>query len=184
MGWLFSTRWSTRAELVAHLRSLASGSESKYEIVRASVIGNHHWYIGRRRDTGVTWIGLDLLQGGKHDGLPSWGYKDMDESMGPCYYDCPLSFLEQVPLNPAYQYAAGWREKVRQFHADREARKSLKPGDHVEYAGHVYELERPASALGKPASTRYGWNVRRVPGGAQYRMKAHQLADSKIVKLS
>lgn len=40
--------------------------------------------------------------------------KDVDESMGPVYYDCPLSFLDMAPQAPG-PFAAEWRAKVREF---------------------------------------------------------------------
>jgi len=40
--------------------------------------------------------------------------KDVDESMGPVYYDCPLSFLEMAPQAPG-PFAGDWRAKVRAF---------------------------------------------------------------------
>ena len=45
-----------------------------------------------------------------------WMYKPMDESMGPCYYSCPLSLLEQAPM----EHNAGWRDKVRAYHRAHE----------------------------------------------------------------
>ena len=65
------------------------------------------------------WIGCDLLQYRKNDG---WGYKDMDESMGPYYYSCPLGYLDKVPVvtNP------GWRDCVRQYHVELAAKRQAK----------------------------------------------------------
>ena len=37
------------------------------------------------------WITCDLL---RHEGDSGWGYKDLDESMGPFSYSCPLTYLE------------------------------------------------------------------------------------------
>jgi hypothetical protein len=50
-----------------------------------------------------------------------WGYKGMDESVGPCYYDCPLAYLDMVPQAEG-PYAQAWREKVRAYHAQRKGR--------------------------------------------------------------
>jgi hypothetical protein len=38
-------------------------------------------------------------------------YKRMDESMGPCYYDCPVEWLPEVKC-PG-QWATDWRLKVK-----------------------------------------------------------------------
>ena len=58
------------------------------------------------------WIACDLLR--CDDG--EWGYKDMSEGCGPCYYSCPLDYFELVPLD-RYGGNAAWREQVRSLHA-------------------------------------------------------------------
>lgn len=61
------------------------------------------------------WITCDLLRYRMSD---DWGYKDMDESMGPYYYSCPLGYLEMVPIDP-YGGNEKWREVVKAHHARR-----------------------------------------------------------------
>ena len=46
-----------------------------------------------------------------------WGYKEMDEAVGPAYYSCPLAFLDLAPednLPPEFEgsFAKSWRKKV------------------------------------------------------------------------
>jgi hypothetical protein len=62
------------------------------------------------------WIACDLLRYDNKD--KCWGYKDMSESVGPNSYSCPLSYLDMVPI-PKSEYAAGWREEVKKYHASR-----------------------------------------------------------------
>jgi hypothetical protein len=46
--------------------------------------------------------------------------------MGPCYYGCPLKYLEMVPC-PDSQYAREWREVVKRWWAvQRERRQERK----------------------------------------------------------
>jgi len=112
MGWLFSPRWATRADLVQHLRRPERFGD-RLQLVRACVTGSHHWYLVRELATGQHWIGLDLMQSGRADG---WGYKDLDESAGPCAIDCPLAYLA-APHAERDGFAAQWRERVRAYHA-------------------------------------------------------------------
>ena len=43
----------------------------------------------------------------------NFSYKDMDESYGPCYYDCPKGILDLLtPTNN--EYAINWRAKCRE----------------------------------------------------------------------
>lgn len=80
------------------------------------------------------WIFVGLLRyyPGKDGG---WGYKDMDETCGPCEVSCPLKYLEMAGPLPEgdKSYAVAWRERVRQYWAERRAgstfAKTLKIGD-------------------------------------------------------
>lgn len=66
-------------------------------------------------------IGCDLLRcyGGE------WGYKDMEESMGPFYYSCPLLYLELVPIE-RFGGNARWREEVKEHHRHRAEKRRRK----------------------------------------------------------
>ena len=65
------------------------------------------------------WIACDLLQ--YQSG--AWGYKDMDESMGPYYYSCPMKYLEMVPMEQ-FGGNAKWREIVHSHHERRRQKRS------------------------------------------------------------
>jgi hypothetical protein len=68
------------------------------------------------------WIGCDLLQYSRED--EGYGYKDMEESMHPYYYSCPLSYLDLVPIDK-YGGNQEWREQVIEHHRRQaEKRKS------------------------------------------------------------
>ena len=68
------------------------------------------------------WIQCDVL----HCYQGEWGYKDMEESMHPYYYSCPLKYLEMVPIDE-YGGNEEWRKIVREHHerkkAERQARR-------------------------------------------------------------
>jgi hypothetical protein len=169
MGWLFSNRWATKNDLVDYLKSPARNGEN-LELLASTVRGNRHWYVARYRkeEKDITFIGLDLMQSGKEDG---WGYKDMDESVGPYYYDCPLKYLDMV--GEPVGNAAEWRAKVRERHQKKAARPSWVPGMVVTYGGYSYRLNNPAGP-------RRGWAVTRTTDGVQFRMKANQLSSATI----
>jgi len=80
--------------------------------------GNVLWIVrGRFNKAGVEterWIECNLLRVAQGD----WGYKDMDESVHPYYYTCPLSYLDLVKdFPPVNKSAEEWREKVREHWA-------------------------------------------------------------------
>ena len=56
-----------------------------------------------------------------------FGYKDMDETMGPFNFDCPASILDLLG-RPGNDHAANWREQCRQRLALTSRRKP-RPGD-------------------------------------------------------
>ena len=43
----------------------------------------------------------------------NFSYKDMDESMGPCYYDCPKGILDLLTPTDS-EWANNWRAKCRE----------------------------------------------------------------------
>jgi hypothetical protein len=68
------------------------------------------------------WIGCDLMEYAKQ--FDGWGYKDLDESMHPFYYSCPLGYLEMVPLDK-FGGNPEWRAGVMAYHQrQREKRKA------------------------------------------------------------
>lgn len=66
------------------------------------------------------WIQCDLLRCNQG----SWGYKDLEESMGPYYFSCPISYIELVPIEQ-FGGNAEWRLQVVEHHRHRaEKRKN------------------------------------------------------------
>lgn len=136
------------------------------------VIGNRLWFLAEAKTgehAGRKWIGLTLIDCRNGEAV----IKSMDETCGPCYYDCPLAFLAQADA-PVGPYAASWREQVRAFHANRCAKRAAsRPGTRISYGDHIYVLQRN---LG-----RYGWDVARESDGAIFRMKARQLGSATVL---
>lgn len=177
MGWLFSPRWGSRQELLNYLRSKDRWGDG-YEIVKAQAVGNNHWYVGKRLSDGLLFIGLDLMRGSR-DRYEGWGYKDLDERMGPCETNCPVSYLNIVP-DPG-GYATEWREKVRRNAATKASKKAaLKPGAVVNYGGVNYELLGKADSFF--SNRRRGWRVLSKENGFEYRMSFRQLARATLIK--
>lgn len=62
------------------------------------------------------YIGCDLIKYHKNDG---WGIKNMDESMHPYYFSCPLSYLS-LAGTPRTQREADWRKMVVEHHKGKK----------------------------------------------------------------
>lgn len=56
----------------------------------------------------------------------NFSYKDMDEGMGPGYYDCPKSILDLLTPVPSQTESFNWREKCREKIAEGKNPNSLK----------------------------------------------------------
>lgn len=149
MGWTFTPRY-TKADLVRERTdrtvkrfTSTDGAAMEWEVLDHSLRGNHLWKVVRykKNDKEELFIALDLLAYRKGDGA---GYKDMGESSGPYYYDCPLKFLEMVPETPRSEQqiewdnkqhgGLSWRDRVRAFHAGKlkKAKIQYKEGQRWE----------------------------------------------------
>lgn len=164
MGWLFSRRWSTKKALIEHLtaeqrcsRAVEYGggpvaqAQGSMKTLAKSLHGNRLWTVMQgdypdHPELNEKFILLFLLASDRTDG---WGYKDIAETSGPAYYDCPLKFLEMVP-EPDHNY--GWRKGVRDWHAGKreqaDVAKTIAAGQrwmlNEKYGAKACEIVRPA----------------------------------------
>lgn len=126
MGWTFAYSATTKQHVVEEcLRDVTYETEAaSSKAIAHSLVGNHLWYVieQTQKATGEAErvICLSLIQFDRRDRI--YGHKDMTESCGPCYYDCPLGFLDMVPPSTS-TFAEGWREKVREHHAAKGERR-------------------------------------------------------------
>jgi hypothetical protein len=121
MGWIYSASWPTKSAMIEH----CTGPEmmgDKLTTLAKAIRGNALWTVIEYTSDGGSYpkghrailcflLGSDVKRGG------GWGYKDMDESMGPVEVSCPVKFLDMVP-DPG-GYATEWRAKVRAAAAKR-----------------------------------------------------------------
>lgn len=170
MGWSFAYQDIGRKAHIAEIMSAKHFGPS-FTPLKGRAVGNHIWQLVRQESANRTFITLDLIA---KDRTGGWGYKGMSEDMGPYHYDCPLSLIDAAS-DPINETARAWREKVREYHADKAKSKFARVADAVvEYGGHQYKLL-------EPWAPRKGWRVVRVSDGCEFRMRAHQLAKSKLV---
>lgn len=121
MGWLF-TYGASRKDVIADC--IADNERSR--TLRHCTRGNVLWILRETTppatEKATRFILCVLLQ----RGTEGWGFKDMDESMGPCYYTCPLVYLEEA-TEPVNKYAAEWRDAVREHHKAAKAKRAAQP---------------------------------------------------------
>ena len=142
MGWSYGYRQvSNVKEQIEQREGLFTTSAPgySYRVVDSAIVGNTY-YAAVFRTTpecpdGYTFAAIILFRNPKS----GFGYKDMDESVGPCEVACPLRILNKLtPLDqmPGHGgYSAQWRDAVRQYHLDRSGRvataKAFKAGDTI-----------------------------------------------------
>lgn len=197
MGWTF-TFGQKRAELIAERTAKrdwkrTDGIKVKDVVLahcfRGGVFKGTFYAVHERTKTKrgeepkvERWIEVTLMQCHTYpEHGPSWGYKDMEESMGPSEVSCPLSYLAMVPEpkctkdcpkeEHSHNWTLNWRARVRAYHAEREAvrvkAKALKPGVIVQLKPECSPRELVIVST-KPLVGE--------SGGRQYRIKPRQLA--------
>jgi len=156
MGWTFPYHTDTKRDLIRDLTAPHITEDSVFRTLKSCIRGNVMWALHEGGKVGETrtFIGCYLLA--KHGG-DTWGYKDMDESMGPCYYNCPISYLDAAD-EPTEGYAIEWRKKVRELAAVKSSRKP-KVGESWKLSnGQVHKILSV-----KPLRGSYQYGTYRIP---------------------
>jgi hypothetical protein len=117
MGWMFCQRKKgTSIKSFFQERFDFENDTKKGEIIDCKVVKLRTAYIAykitdKENNTFKVVAVVCLLHYRKgHWGSSEMGYKDMDESMHPYYYDCPLSILSKLTTTDN-ENAISWREK-------------------------------------------------------------------------
>ena len=122
MGWYYS-QGASRKDIIREQLTLGEN----HTVLRHCTRGNTLWAVIETKPAdhapGYRWIYCGLMQ---VDHSCGWGYKPLDESMGPVQVTCPLGYLK-LCTSPVNAYARDWRIKVREYHAAQaEKRKARK----------------------------------------------------------
>jgi hypothetical protein len=104
-----------------------SGSNETAErrVLTHRTVGNHLWVAFESVPTDpahkpIRIVILALLA--RDNG--HWGYKDMDENMGPNAIDCPRAVIEAVGPT-TNEYALKWRARVEAHHAKKAEHRAM-----------------------------------------------------------
>lgn len=144
MGWCFGqSKVSNVKDHIENSTGLFTTSQPghAYEVLDSAIVKSTYYAAVRRTIPGhapYVFAAIILFRN-----PPSgFGYKDMDESMGPIEVSCPLRILallspiEDFPGGLAdYKCATQWRAAVRQYHLNNadvtRTTKSFKAGDRI-----------------------------------------------------
>jgi hypothetical protein len=162
MGWLFG--WDTRKKLVEHLLAQNGGN---YKAIKSCSVGNNLWVVFEAKEAAQSperFVCLFLIKGppfGRQDSY-GWGYKDVDESMGPYEINCPASYLDLAQPEPTKGHAVEWRTRVR----ERAAKlKAAVPGARFI---NPHKAELPVYEVTKRRSPS-SWLIKDTADGHRYR---------------
>jgi len=133
MGWLY-TRRDKDTTPVAFLT--AQFDHERYEVLaHATYMREVYVAVKDRRDETVTAM-VFLIHHCPRDAHYNFGYKDMDESMGPVVTSCPARILDLL-TEPPNNWAREWREKCRATIAAREQAKTVVSGSRIRIEGRL-----------------------------------------------
>ena len=178
MGWLFKSEMTQKNQLVQELVKSSdsrryrgsNNDDSRYYLTKCisySLRGNILWSVMERttfnsaNDSEIEtkrFICCDILSYSKEHRC--WGYKDLQESMGPAYYSCPLSYLKKVPVADG-EYAVAWREGVENYHARKKSIRKIEVGNKVRLVDGYPQEEVVITSL-KPLAGRIGLKEYRI----------------------
>jgi hypothetical protein len=138
MGWLFQhepLRHETPAEYITRQFTHESDTQATTVLATATVGQVIYGAVRVHAKAANTTIVLGMVVLFKNNARDGFGYKDMDETMGPVECDCPeriMRLLTPIEELPGPGYAADWRKRVAERHAaqrqTREKSQQLHPG--------------------------------------------------------
>lgn len=170
MGWTSCTSWNKKADVINELRR---DLDSKYIRLDDKSTTSGYWAAIENKETRQRYIFFALIEKKGRD----FYMKDMDESAGPMYYDCPLHFFDMVPCPTEREWAAEWREKVRAFHSNKKVLKEkAKMVAQTLTEGTKFTLYGDAF-IAQFQNEKGEWIVLKEGNGQLYRLKKKQLKE-------
>lgn len=133
MGWTYTHK--PQGQTIRDFLESELWSSDKFKVLECTVVKMKTAYLAietTRDNKREVFAAVCLLNYAPKD-YHNFGYKDMDESMGPCEAECPEKILNL--LTPAEsKWAIEWRERCRQNIARaKEVKDRLKPGTVIKF---------------------------------------------------
>jgi hypothetical protein len=166
MGTISCSNWKTKKDVVNNLTSDLNRSGFNVLGQKGSVDGV--WYLVEKEARKFIYFGKIEKNRGQ------FFLKDIPEEMGPCYYSCPVKFIQKAS-EPINEYSREWREKVLAYHAQASKKVELSEGMKLKLYGNDYTMTR-IYKLGK--GTNY---IVTNEVGQRFRLKRTQLKDIEVI---
>lgn len=180
MGWLFSERWLKRKDLIEHLVENKGGAK----VIKHCCVGNNLWLVmetERRPGVTIRFVVLCMMQGPHNSGKGYtgsdkdwWGYKDVDEGMGPYQMSCPESYLTMCTA-PENAYAYEWRQRIYARH--RKLRAAVVGAKYLDRDGSAVEITKRRG----PSSWLITVNGYHYKAGPQYINSLEEVTCSRLL---
>jgi len=170
MGWTTSFNWDSAADVKRDLLRTDTWGNG-YEILDHASYGSE-FYMAVKKPCGEVFIAVYLVKG-HIDGYggTEWGYKDMDSSCFPYYFNCPekLLKLSTVTDDNSIKWIEECRKKRKHKSTVKKFLTSLKAGDKImidgrEYKFHFFHKGQPCLSIDNGTIYRYtlrsqmGWS--------------------------
>lgn len=146
MGWMYTSKPKNQSVMEFFKENFDHETDlKKGEVIDCATVGWTEAYLAYRvthKQTGRMFVIALVCLTHHSPGYYNFGYKDMDETMGPNVARCPerilnqLSPLDQIERNTttnSYKYAQSWRQACRNRIERAKHLKKAKPGDVIEF---------------------------------------------------
>ena len=145
MGWTYNHRYKGTS-IEQHL--IDSGvfkwnadSPFEYTVLKTSVVKLTTLYAAiekKNKETGErnVFAAVILIQMIKGQQYENFGYKDMDETCGPCSYDCPKAILQLLTPTDS-KHANDWRENCWNTINSRKSAPKIKAGNVFKFTKNI-----------------------------------------------
>lgn len=188
MGWLFYNIKGKSRKTEMDSKYNWESEQAIYTVLKSSMVGSVYYAAVKSvlKDGSKTdvFAAVCLTSADKRNDM-NFGYKDMDESVGPNEARCPVGILDLLTDPPPNEWAAQWRAKCRAYHASKKSKP--KVGDTITLAAPVrfsdgsHEStftvkERDSYRAGKLCKKRYYLGA----NGARYRLTGLERMDFTV----
>lgn len=110
MGWTFTHRPKGMTTEAFFVKEFPTMLQERGQILASAMKDGVFYAAVHNKDTDEVWALVCLTQRSKQ--YHNFGYKDMSDSMGPCYYDAPAKVLDLLTPTDS-EYANQWRAECR-----------------------------------------------------------------------
>jgi hypothetical protein len=124
MGWTYTQRSKVTHPTIKSFFE-ARWNNSNVEVVDCAVVERKEAYLAIRDRQLNKVFGMVCLLDYRPNDTFNFGFKMIDEYMGPGYNRCPeriLNALTPIPEHADAEYAIYWRKRCREYHKARKAR--------------------------------------------------------------